>query len=189
MKFAKSRHVCSVADVLRKCLNTDLVMALRGVAGGNSMWKHIQGKGGLGVLPRFFLASRRENDVEARASGRTARYAPDLCTYEAISMKLCRIIIHPATKLCRVILDSPYMSVHLSRLLTSFPHLWFRMDYFHILHNPSLTWETMSRIMCFNLNLYPQGHLALTLSPKLLKYSTFRVGSMLSAVLEGFFSY
>ena len=41
-------------------------------------------------------------------------------------------------------------------------HLQLWMDSFHIRHKWSLQWEGVSRTMTFDLDLYLQGHLALT---------------------------
>ena len=41
-------------------------------------------------------------------------------------------------------------------------HLQLWMDSFHIRHKWSLPWEGVSRTMTFDLDLYLQGHLALT---------------------------
>ena len=54
------------------------------------------------------------------------------------------------------------------------------MDYFHIWYKWSLAWEDVSHVMTFDLDLYLQGHLALTLKI---------VSSLASTVLDGFFPY
>ena len=42
-------------------------------------------------------------------------------------------------------------------------NLQFSMDSFHIWHKWSLVWEGVLHVMTFDLDLYFQGHLALTL--------------------------
>ena len=54
------------------------------------------------------------------------------------------------------------------------------MDSFHIWYKWSLAWEDVSHVMTFDLDLYLQGHSALTLKI---------VSSVASTVLDGFFPY
>ena len=83
------------------------------------------------------------------------------------------IIIPPAQRSCwGGILVSLRPSVRLSvcpsvrpsvpHAVSALYHLQLWMDSFHIRHKWSLPWEGVSRTMTFDLDLYLQGHLALT---------------------------